>query len=60
MKYEAEFIKEMLDRTAHEGVNLTKWEEDFIESISNQFDIRNSLSDKQIDILEKIYTEKVP
>jgi hypothetical protein len=37
---------------------LTKWEQDFIISISDQFDQRGSLSDKQFEILEKIYAEK--
>lgn len=34
---------------------LTKWEYDFILSVGNQFDDRKNLSDKQCEILEKIY-----
>lgn len=40
------------------GVNLTKWEEDFVESIKEQFEKRGSLSEKQLEILERIYAEK--
>lgn len=42
------------------GVNLTKWELDFMESITEQFEKRNSISDKQEEILERIYTDKTP
>jgi len=38
---------------------LTKWEEDFLESISDQLTNTGSLSDRQAEILERIYTEKV-
>ena len=38
---------------------LTKWEEDFLLSIQDQLNRTGSLSQKQIDILERIYTEKV-
>lgn len=59
MKYDKEFVKEMLERTTNEGQDLTDWENQFIESITDQYNRKGSLSDKQIDILERIYTEKV-
>lgn len=34
---------------------VTDWERNFIESISEQFDNRGDLSDKQVEILERIY-----
>ncbi len=37
---------------------LTKWEEEFLESISDQIARTGSLSERQIEILERIYTEK--
>ena len=37
---------------------LTKWEADFIDSIAEQFDARGSISDRQEEILERIYAEK--
>ena len=43
-----------------EGRKLTDWEVQFMESITEQFDNSGSLSEKQEEILERIYTEKVP
>ena len=48
------FLKEL----EHPYKELTKWEEEFIISISNQFDRKGSLSDKQFEILERIYAER--
>lgn len=35
--------------------SLNKWEYDFMESIAEQFDKKGNLSDKQCEILEKIF-----
>lgn len=44
-----------------QGVNLTKWEEDFVQSIQDRFEEgRFNLSEKQAEILERIYVEKTP
>ena len=48
------FLKE-LERPAKK---LSDWELGFLESITDQFNRRGSLSAKQFDILEKIYAEK--
>ncbi len=37
---------------------LTLWEKNFLESIYNQYNEKGTLTDKQFDILEKIYAEK--
>ena len=37
---------------------LTKWEESFMESITDQFERTGSLSERQLEILERIYAEK--
>jgi len=37
---------------------LTSWEEGFISSIRDQFDRRGTLSERQAEILEKIYADK--
>ena len=50
----------MIDEVNMHGVNLTKWEKDFMESITEQFAGRKSISDKQEEILERIYAEKTP
>ncbi len=60
MKNGKSVIEYWLDKVSTEGKELTKWEEDFIESITEQFAKRGSLSDKQEEILERIYTEKTP
>ena len=38
--------------------NLSEWEFNFIDSIKRQLDYSKQLSQKQADILEKIYAEK--
>ena len=44
-----------------EGLNLTKWEEDFVMSIRERFEEgRWHLTEKQAEILERIYAEKTP
>ena len=53
-------IEGWLDAVAHQARNLTKWEEGFIESISDQWGRSGFLSERQIEILERIYAEKVP
>jgi len=37
---------------------LTVWEVDFVASVADQFERRGTLSDKQFEILEKLYSEK--
>lgn len=34
---------------------LSEWERNFVESVTEQFERRGSLSEKQEDVLEKIY-----
>lgn len=50
--------EKMIIRITEEATRLTKWEEDFIESIKSQLEERGSLSPKQAEILERIYVEK--
>jgi uncharacterized membrane-anchored protein len=58
MQQKSSVIKDWIDRVNSEGRNLTKWEENFMESITEQFENSGSLSDRQEEILEKIYAEK--
>ena len=37
---------------------LSKWEQDFLQSISDDLTFKGSLSEKQVEVLERIYTEK--
>lgn len=58
MTQSSETIKAWLDKVNTEGHDLSPWESGFMESITAQFDERGSLSDRQEDILERIYAEK--
>lgn len=57
-KQSREVICHMLSELANPSKELTKWEQSFYESIIDQFDRSGSLSEKQFDILERIYSEK--
>lgn len=43
-----------------EGRNLSKWEIDFMDSVTQQFELRGSVSDKQEETIERIYADKTP
>jgi hypothetical protein len=51
-------IQQMFHALESPNKDLTEWEENFLESISKQFDQRGTLSDKQFEILDRIYAEK--
>lgn len=50
----------MLEDIELHGRDLTEWEENFVKSVRKQFDRKGTLSDRQIEILERIYAEKTP
>jgi len=54
-----EVLKHWITSINDEGRSLTDWEVQFMESITDQFDDSGTLSRKQEEILECIYTEKV-
>ncbi len=60
MTQNAQVIQDWIDTINIAGRNLSKWEEDFMESITDQFAISGSISDKQEEILERIYVNKTP
>jgi hypothetical protein len=51
-------ITHMLSSLEAPYKELSKWEEDFLVSVTDQWETRQSLSDKQVEILERIYAEK--
>lgn len=51
-------IEDMLNVLETPRKQLTKWEEDFVESVKEQFEERGTLTDKQVEVLEKICKEK--
>lgn len=55
-----EIIRQWIESIQESGRGLTKWEEDFIESLADQFEERGSISERQEEILERIYGEKTP
>lgn len=50
----------MYDYIKSEGRNLTKWEEEFVDNIGLQLENDKTLSERQLEILERIYTERTP
>lgn len=38
---------------------LSTWELDFLESVADQWQRKRALSPKQVEILERLYTEKI-
>ena len=58
-QYKREIILNWIDAVNTEGKNLSKWEEQYMESVTERTDHGQSLSEKQVEILERIYCEKV-
>jgi hypothetical protein len=48
----------MLDKLETPRLVLTKWEEDFIASVGGQLEEKKWISERQYEILERIYVEK--
>jgi hypothetical protein len=53
-----ETIAHFLSSLENPSKQLTSWELAFVASISEQFADRGTLSEKQFEILERIYSEK--
>ncbi len=51
-------IEHFLESLKNPSRTLTEWEENFIASIEYQYNMKRKLSDKQFEILERIYAEK--
>lgn len=45
-------VFESIDDSLH---RLNDWEKNFVESLQEQFEERGTLSDRQLEILERIY-----
>lgn len=60
MTKEPDVIEDWINRVQTEGRNLSKWEENFMESIQERFERTRFITDRQEEILERIYTETVP
>lgn len=53
-------IKEQIDEIQGTALELSDWERNFIRSVIGQFKQRGWISQKQIDIVARIHSEKVP
>lgn len=58
MKHSNEVIAHWIETVNEEGRNLTDWEVGFMESLTDQFERSGRISDRQEEILERIYAEK--
>jgi hypothetical protein len=50
--------RSMLDKLETPRLVLTKWEEEFIANVGEQLGEKRWISERQYEILEKIYVEK--
>lgn len=53
-------VRSWLDLCNEHVDRLTKWEQDFIASLTEQFDAGRTLTERQLEILERIYAAKTP
>jgi hypothetical protein len=60
MTQDADVIRSWIESIQDNGRGLSKWEQDFVESVAEQMERSNSVSDRQEEILERIYAEKTP
>lgn len=51
----SQMIELMLSVLINPNIELTQWESDFITSINDQYEKKKNLSDRQCEILERIY-----
>lgn len=60
-QFDQDELADMIERCINEGKNLSDWEKNqFLPSIQEQLDRTGHLSEKQQELLDRIYTEKVP
>lgn len=53
--------EDWLNACVDEAVNMSSWEEGFIADLADRFERGfKSLTDRQAEILERIYTNRVP
>ena len=60
MRQPPDIIQRWIIAIREEGRGVTKWEEDFVDSIAEKFAERGSLSEKEEAILERIYANRTP
>lgn len=58
MPYEMETVRKWIKTCQEDGKGITAWENEFLNSVSEQLERKGTLSDKQVAIVERIYAEK--
>lgn len=53
-----EFTAMMIEKLDIADDNMTEWEQNFVLSVRRQFMDKGKLSDRQMEILERIYSER--
>lgn len=48
-------IRYLLDECSGSLENLSDWEQNFVESVYDQFTRKGVISEKQLEVLERIY-----
>jgi hypothetical protein len=56
--YDSKDLMFMINLIQKDGRGVNDWEKVFVESVKQQLGLGKNLSDKQISILDRIYTEK--
>lgn len=51
-------VKDWIDWINSEATNLTDWEEEFMEDITERFNLYSSVTSAQARTIERIYAEK--
>ena len=60
MRQPKHILESWIEAINTKGRKLTSWEIDFVESVSEQINANGTLSERQEEILERIYAEKTP
>ena len=60
MKYTKEQLTRFVSELKESDLELSKWEESFLDSVGGKLSKGWTLSDRQIEILERLYAEKTP
>jgi hypothetical protein len=58
MKQPKEVVEKWIKTALEDGKGITAWENDFLVSVGEQLERKGTLSDKQEEIVERIYSEK--
>lgn len=55
-----ELVAEWIKLINEKGEGLTEWEKDFMKSVTITASFNNPMSPKRIEVIERIYCNKIP